>query len=158
MTDVTSGARETSVTIKYGKEFDKTWAVFRGNVEEIRSDLLAYFAVDAEAVAGLTLHELVVNCTKLAQGSATVAGLLGGTVIPASSSPAPGSGGTAFDEPAAPAQPEAPAVNPLLAVIEAQTDVDGLKRVWAENQAAFADAELMAAWKARGKALQGVAA
>lgn len=154
MTDIVSGSRETSVTIKYGKEFDKTWAVFRGSALEIRQQLLDYFDLPHEGTSELSLHALVINCTKLAQGSATVAGILGGTAIPASSSPAPGSGGTAFDEPSAPAEPEAPAVNPLYVAIEQAASVDDLKKLWAENQSAFSDAELMNAWKARGQALQ----
>ena len=57
--------------------------------------------------------------------------------------------------PAAPpsAAPAAAVRHPLVEVIERAVDLDGLKRLWAENQAAFTDPEVMAAWKARGRTL-----
>lgn len=146
----------TTVTIKYGKGYEETWVSFRGSNEDVRKDIVGYFGLaDSASVADLTLSELVVNATNLAHGKGNVAALLGGTVIPSS--------GTTNDEAqsdtraAAWAQAEQqasePAVNPVLAQIEACSTVDELKLLWAENQAAFSDADVEAAYKAKGKAL-----
>ncbi|MGW1258441.1 hypothetical protein ACWD5Q_25490 [Streptomyces sp. NPDC002513] len=43
----------------------------------------------------------------------------------------------------------------LLEQIEACRTIDELKRLWAENQAAFSDSAVMDAWKARGRVLGG---
>jgi hypothetical protein len=156
---------ETTVTIKYGKGYEETWAVFKGSNDEVRGNILDYFAVPAENVEGLSLSELVVNVTNLAHGKGNAAALLGGVVIgsrptePADSATVTQDGKdeaqntTASDPWAddAPAEPQGP--HPVLAVIEAATSVEELKRIWAENQAALTDADLLAAWKAKGKAL-----
>jgi hypothetical protein len=53
-----------------------------------------------------------------------------------------------------PAQPQAKPHQELYDTIASISDVDKLKLLWAENQDAFtADAELLDAWKARGKEL-----
>jgi hypothetical protein len=41
----------------------------------------------------------------------------------------------------------------ILGEIEKKTTVQELKKLWAENQSFFSDAAVMAAWKAKGKAL-----
>lgn len=155
-------ARELTVTIKYGKGYEETWAVFKGMVTEVREDIIAYFGIDSASVAGQTLSELVVNATSIAHGKGNVAATLGAVAIPASDQgnqdSAPAQGQDVWAQAEAAAQQQPPAVNPLFAQIEACGDVGALQRLWAENQAAFADAEVMAAWKAKGKALQGVAA
>jgi len=156
--------RGVSVTIKYGKGYEESWANFTGLLPEVREDICTYFGVDGESVTELTLSELVVNVTALAHGKATASSVLGAVAIPESSSPAPAatvaqSSGdqTEGHDPWTQAGTEPEGPNPLLAQIEACTDVEALKRVWAENQAAFADTELMAVWKAKGKALQEAA-
>jgi hypothetical protein len=159
------------VTIKYGKGYEETWAVFNGQVGEVREDIMSYFGIDPEnsAVANLTPSELVVNVTNLAHGKGNAAALLGGVVIgsqPATATSAPASpkvdegqqpSGSDPWAAAAASTPATPAANPMLALIEAVPDVPALQRLWAENQAAFQDAEVMAAWKAKGKALQQAA-
>lgn len=157
-----------SVTIKYGKGHDDTWAGFTGSPEDIREYVISYFGLDRASVAGLTTDEVVLNATQLAHSTRNVAAALGAVAIPSSesaaSAPAQATSSSGGGDPwaaaagsasSAPAQPE---VNPLVAQIEASPTVDDLKRLWAENQAAFAaDANLMSAWKARGKALSTAA-
>ncbi len=92
-----------------------------------------------------------------------VAGL-GGTVIPKPPPEAPASdpkadeaqvGNAAWDA----AESGEPAPNPLLAAIEAATDVPALQRLYAENTPALAGTpELLTAWKAKGKSLTTAAA
>ena len=66
-----------SITIKYGKGYEETWAGFTGTVPEGREDIIDYFGVDRATVTELTLSELVVNVTNLAHGKGNVAAMLG---------------------------------------------------------------------------------
>ncbi|WP_367135761.1 hypothetical protein [Saccharothrix sp. HUAS TT1] len=164
----TAKARGLSVTIKYDKGHDATWAVFTGTPESIRQDIASYFGVASATLADLSLHEIVVNMTQIAHGVTTAATLLGATVIPTqgqtpvSAPPKPGqdvwadAGNTASTPPwqDLPAAPAAPERNPLLDQIAAAPTIPDLQRLWAENQAAFADGALMDAYKARGRALK----
>lgn len=153
------------MTIKYGKGYEETWAVFNGQTQEVRQDILDYFGIGSVSVANLTLSELVVNVTNLAHGKGNVAALMGGVVLGSQPTEAtanvpaqrtsdeaqqPTSDDGWGDEPAAPAGNP---LQPLYDAVEACADKDALKRLWAENQVAFADADLLAAWKAKGKAL-----
>ena len=141
---------EIVVTIKYGKGYDDSWLVFHGESQAaVRALLRDTFGADDE---GLTLHELVLNCTKIAHGGSAVSTI--GTAIPKSDTSAP-----AGDKPdpwkQAEEQASEPGPNPLIAKVEETETVQALQRVWAENKAEFdADAELMAAYKAHGKKLQ----
>lgn len=155
--------RELTVTIKYGKGYEETWAVFKGNPDEVREDIISYFGLMRDSVTELTLSELVVEVTSLAHGKGNIARFLGGTIIPPSEQSAPPQTSTASNEDpwaaassAAPAPAAQPAEDPnayILGEIEKQTDVASLKRLWAENQSFFSDPSVMAAWKAKGKAL-----
>ena len=149
--------RGLTVTIKYGKGYEETWAVFAGLAGEVRDDIVAFFGIDRESVTGLTLSDVVVNATSIAHGVGNVARVLGGTVI---ASPVPREqreGGDPWVEAAArSATPPAATKNPLVERIEKASDLDALKRIWAENQAAFQDSAVMDAWKARGRALRTV--
>lgn len=102
--------------------------------------------------------------TNLAHGKGNVAAMLGGVVLGSK----PTEATTTSDEGQQPtgsaawAEAEAETAAPsepvdLLASlregIESALDRTALKRLWAENQEAFADADLTAAWKAKGKSL-----
>ncbi|WLW38583.1 hypothetical protein [Streptomyces phage Verabelle] len=156
--------RELTVTIKYGKGYEETWAVFKGNPDEVREDIISYFGLMRDSVTELTLSELVVEVTSLAHGKGNIARFLGGTIIPPSEAgPDPAPAASSNEDPWAAASsstPSAPAAQPaedpnayILGEIEKQADVAGLKRLWAENQNFFSDPAVMAAWKAKGKAL-----
>lgn len=167
-TNVVAEGKNVTVTIKYGKAYEETWAVFRGTVAEIREMILEYFGIEIQIVEHLTTHELVVNVTNLAHGTGNAAAILGAVVIPASEggvkavqsetgNPWAGLGeGTA--EGAVKATPAASTVSAHQHVIDAfakATDVKELQKVWAANQSAFSDEAVVTAYKARGKELNG---
>lgn len=155
MTDAWSAGAETSVTIKSGKGYDDSWYVFRGRPEEIKAQLVDFFGIPSASVAGLSVFEVAVNCRQIAQGNESTVAALGGTIVPADTKP---SQTTPGDDPWAAIEAGAPdesAPNPILGQIEACKTTDELKRLWAENQAAFADSAVMDAWKAKGKSLAG---
>ena len=160
-----------TVTIKYGKSYEETWAVFKGSVEAIRRMVIDYFGVAPEAVTELTTHELVVNMTNVAQGTGNAAALLGAVVIPASESgskPVQSAGGNPWadldEDPvterlsdSAIAHRADVAASQHQHVIDAfakAADVKALQAVWAANQHAFSDSAVVEAYKARGKELQ----
>lgn len=155
-------SRGVTVTIKYGRGYESPWAVFHGQPDEVRADLTAFFGLSAEAVAGLTLSDIVVNATTQAHAVATIAtGLGGATVIESrpdpSTKPVTDTASTAdpWTQASAPqpAQPSKPAENPLLARIARASDVPSLQRIWADDPTAFTDPAVMQAWKARGRVL-----
>ena len=136
---------ETSVTIKYGKGYDESWATFRGTTETVTQQINDYFNIEAGKFT--SLHDLVVDATRLAHNVSYVAKNAGGQVLSKGEQAAP----AAESAPETPAEPEK---SPTYALIEAATARAELTRMWAENKAEFeADAELMAAWKAKGKSL-----
>jgi len=160
---------ETTVTIKYGKSYDDTWAVFRGRPEEIRSDILSYFGMDPETQRGLSLSSIVINATNVAHGKGLIATALGATVIEETTTDEPAAkpasdpwAAAASTTPVHTVADQAPAKEDpntwILGEIEKQASVQELKKLWADNQSFFSDASVMAAWKAKGKSLQGVAA
>ncbi|MFF4510576.1 hypothetical protein [Streptomyces mirabilis] len=156
---------ELSVTIKYGKSYDDTWAVFKGTTSEIRADILDFFGMDPATQVGLSLSSIVTNATQVAHGKGLIATALGATVIEETAEPAkpptddPWAAASATQSgpwpgSASVAEPKKEDPNAyILGEIEKQTTVDGLKKLWAANQSFFSDAAVMAAWKAKGKAL-----
>ncbi|MFI2674004.1 hypothetical protein ACH5AU_31360 [Streptomyces albidoflavus] len=150
--------RSVQVTVKSGREQDDWWAVFRGANHEVYDDLSVFFGLDSENVTNLSLHELVSEASKLAQGAALITKGLGATPIPAPQ-PSAGDPWTEAAHPAAPAEVSAAqdSTTALLDQVAACATTEELKRLWATNQAAFADQAVMDAWKARGRALKGAA-
>lgn len=148
---------EISVTIKYHKGYEASWAVFRGeSVEDLKNDLADYFGLDRESVTALPLHDVVLNVTQIAHGTQTAASVLGAVSIPGTpDAPDEGQANPWAQSGGEPAKPSEDPNGFLRDAIADATDVDSLKRLWAENQAAFAgDADLLAAWKAKGKSLK----
>ncbi|MGW8953516.1 hypothetical protein [Streptomyces sp. NPDC055709] len=156
-----------SVTIKYDKGHDATWAVFKGTAGEIRADVMEFFGMDPATQAGLSLSSIVTNATQIAHGKGLIATALGATVIEETTSEAPAkpqgdpwaAAASTQSGPwpgsASVAEPKSSDPNAyILGEIEKQTTVDGLKKLWAANQSFFSDASVMAAWKAKGKSLQ----
>ncbi|WJN62576.1 hypothetical protein [Streptomyces phage phiScoe1] len=155
------------VTIKYGKGYDDSWVVFEGATQEIRTEVIDYFGMDPETQRGLSLSSIVVNATNIAHGKALIATALGATVVEETTEPAkptddPWAAASAAQSSgpwpgsASVAEPKKEDPNAyILGEIEKQTTVDGLKKLWAANQSFFSDASVMAAWKAKGKSLQG---
>lgn len=138
---------ETSVTIKYGKGYDESWATFRGTTENVTQQINDYFNVEAGTFT--SLHDLVTEATRLAHNTSYVAKNAGGQVLTKGEQAEPAAQPAAAE--AAPAEPEKPAA---FALIDAATDRNELKRIWAENKTEFeANADLMSAWKTKGKSL-----
>ena len=157
---------ETTVTIKYGKGYEETWAVFKGSVPGIREQIIDYFGLLRDAVAEYTLHELVINVTNLAHGTGNAAAILGAVVIPpseAGAKPVESTGGnpwaglgvgTADVAVKAKAAPAAASENQhVIDAFAKAPDVKELQKVWAANQSAFSDPAVVEAYKARGKEL-----
>jgi hypothetical protein len=161
--------RSTSLTVKYGKDYDDPWVVFRGSPSAIREQALEYFGVTPDERQGqLDTHSLVIELVYLAQSSYHVATQAGGQTIPpktdavpadekpsseAAEIPEPSSpaGGDVWERAAAARKKPEPT---LLERIEAcETRVE-LQDLFVANQEALAPGtEAREAWKARGKAL-----
>lgn len=162
--------RETTVTIKYGKGYEESWAVFKGSPVEVREDIIDYFGLPRESVAGaMTLHQLVTTVTQIAHGTNTAAASLGAVSIAAPSTtttaaPAQSAPAASNEDPWDLAARQAdkmdsarggsPTENPMLQRIADCKTTDDLRKLWATNQAAFSDSGVMDAWKARGRALK----
>ncbi|WP_405799462.1 hypothetical protein [Streptomyces sp. NBC_01506] len=155
---------ETTVTIKYGKSYDDTWAVFKGTSAEIRANILEFFGMDPTTQQGLSLSGVVINATNIAHGKGLIATALGATVVEETApnteptkptgdpwAAASASSGSASVTTSKQADPNAY----ILGEIAKKATVKELKELWAANQTFFSDPAVMAAWKAKGKALQG---
>lgn len=150
---------ELSVTIKYGRGYDESWAVFRGESSEaIQTQLRSYFGLGPDFSDGLTLHELVLNCTKVAHGGSAASEIA--RAVPSGSADSVSS--TNDDKPDPWKQAETPA-DPepeltLTDLVRKCESVKDLQLLWSENKQAFADdPDLMAAYKAHGTDLQTAA-
>lgn len=155
--DVFSGEAGRT-TIKGGKGYEETWHSFDGSPSRRKQDMIEYFGLDSESVSGLTPYEVAVQCEQIAHGVGNVTRTLGGTPVAQNDSAeadtdAFAQAKAAQQRAAKEAQSESEAPNPLYKAIADAETVDALKLLWAENQAAFTDTDLMTAWKARGKEL-----
>lgn len=151
------------MTIKFqGK--DAPWCVYRGTAEEIKDALALDFELDCASVADLSLSAVVNNAQRHAEALSAVKGTVLATVATSASTAPTGASSDEAQQPtgtdawaaaeaAGTEQKTEDPLAPLYAAIEAATNRDALKRLWAENQAAFADADLTAAWKTKGKSL-----
>jgi hypothetical protein len=146
-----------SVTMKHNGKYEDPWIVFHGSVEKVKDDMIRAFGLGEGDVpfADRSLSDVLYEANKQSVAEYNAATALNGTVIKTKRGkghalPDPGK----TDE-ATVTDPKAdePEVNPLLAKIEAVPDVGALQKLWAENQAAFTEPDIMAAYKARGKAL-----
>jgi hypothetical protein len=162
--------RPLSITIKYGKGYEETWAVFQGTAAEVRTGIEDYFGLSIQETEELTLNQLVVNVTKLAHGTQAAASKLGAVSIPKSQAVAPQRLAEPEQEaptkdpwteaekapPAKPAEPAKPARNPIYDEIDACTSIKpALTKVWATHQDAInADEDLLDYFKAHGAKLK----
>ncbi|MFF3017132.1 hypothetical protein [Streptomyces sp. NPDC057939] len=136
-----------SITIKVpcGEGETAPQVAFRGNASGLREELGSFFGLESKSVTTLTLHEILVEVSQLARSAEAISSGLGARVVPQASAPTP------------PAPQGGPAGSPASAVLEqiaACQTADELRRLWAANQAAFAESVVMDAWKARGRTLQ----
>ncbi|WP_329022486.1 hypothetical protein [Streptomyces sp. NBC_00690] len=140
-----------SVTIKYGQSYQDTQVAFHGPPADVRAQIIDFFGFECQHVTNLTLSELIVEATSIAHGTGDIAGILGGRIVPPEA-PADPEG---KEDPWNQAQESAPSSGSawIVAEIERQKSVADLQRLWAANQAAFAEPSVMAAYKAKGRAL-----
>lgn len=159
MTDP-SAPREVGVTLKFPEsaryKADNPWITFRGTPESIRESIVAVMGWTAEDTNDLTLAALVYNAQRDVTAIGSAGNGLGGRVI----SEGKASGPAWEEAKSSPAEPAAPeksaeelAVERLTAEVAKVADVAELQQLWARNQEAFKNEGLMAAYKARGKAL-----
>lgn len=164
--------RGVTVTIKYGAGFDQPWLVFRGLPQEVRDDLIESFGLDRAENLKIPLSGVVLNATQVAHAKGSIGSTLGATSVSESASDStsakPSAPASTNDEAQADpwasateaaqeaaAKEEAADPNKILRdTIDGISSLDDLKALWADNQEAFKDAELLAHWKARGKALK----
>ncbi|MBT2544522.1 hypothetical protein J7E99_28440 [Streptomyces sp. ISL-44] len=143
------------ITIKYGKSYEDTWAVFRGSVRQVRELLCDYFGFECKDVTSLSLSDLVVNATTLAHGKGNIASILDARIIPDDTTDAAPADDPWAAASVAPSHPETDSGSAwILGEIEKQTSVADLQKLWAANQSHFADPAVMTAYKARGRALK----
>ncbi|MEU3265132.1 hypothetical protein [Streptomyces bacillaris] len=142
------------VTIKYGKGYEDTWAVFRGSVGQVRELICDYFGFECKYETGLSLSDLVVNATNLAHGKGNVASILDARII--SEAPAQTAESDPWTAASAPQEEQSTSNTSawILGEIEKQASIADLQKLWASNQAMFADPAVMTAYKARGRALK----
>ncbi|MGA5019234.1 hypothetical protein ACPCAA_17680 [Streptomyces griseoincarnatus] len=142
------------VTIKYGRGYEDTWAVFRGTVPQVRQLICDYFGFECKDETGLSLSDLVVNATNLAHGKGNVASILDARVVPETPAQEPANDVWAAASASKTEQTSDNKSAWILGEIEKANSLDGLKKLWAANQAMFADSAVMDAYKARGRALK----
>lgn len=182
MTETYELASRTSVTYKTGEKYKESLINFAGDRQAVRADTIAFFGLDPEACETMTDFEIRQAADAIAQAVVAVTNKLEGKVAPKTAPAASAESASvatdgipaavheamkngdpwvqAGEAEATPAKPEAPAPTALevmLDTVNAQTSVKDLQKVWAENKALFEDADLMAAYKTKGKALQAAA-
>ena len=146
-----------SVTIKYGKGYEHTWAGFRGSVRQVRDNIIGFFGMTPEETTGLTLSEVVTNATTLAHAKGNLGGGLGGvTALPHSEKPKQAGDPWAGTQQAAKPEDGDGLTEAVTKEIEATKTVDELKLVYGKNKGLFdSRPELLAVWKAHGRKLSG---
>lgn len=148
-------AGEVSVTLKHDGKYEAPWMVFRGRPESVKADILAAFGWDTEAGEGKSLYEIALQADRQAKAEYAVQSQAGGRVISKERKRSSTSANVDTDAASSEQQTSdtSEAGNPLADQIAAINNVDDLKKLWAENQEAFQDGDLMDVWKARGKEL-----
>lgn len=135
---------EVTVTIKFGKDYDAPWIVFRGSPASAHDEIVSTFGFDAKESEGLTLAQLTLNATKAAKAANGVSSAGGTAVSPWGARRASGRGHTQ--------EKSEPKGNPLAQLIEGCTTLTEIQAVWGDYSSALqSDEELLALFKAKGK-------
>lgn len=61
-----------TVTLKYGREQESPWIVFKGTAAEVFASILETFKLDPAAWEGFSLHQLVLETNKLADAHGVI--------------------------------------------------------------------------------------
>lgn len=154
----------STFTIKYAGGFDAPWFVFEGSPSEIKAQLIEAFDLDPAEAEELSTHEVGLKATVLAQATAAASlslaavpqGRSGGW--PNKSDKKWTKGGSKSSEGSSaqaeePKKPEHP-FQAVLDGIAGASSTEELTRIWVTAGAGQQDADVLKAFKAKGKALQ----
>jgi len=141
-----------SVTLKHNGKYEDPWVVFHGSPARIREQIIEFFDMGTEVSDDASVANVVYEANKIASREYNAAQQLGGVVI-------------STNKPGAKSQPKAqgetkPAATDdksefIAGKIASAPDMDSLTDVWGDYATEIkADENLMAAFKARGKALK----
>jgi len=164
----------TSLTLKYPetKRYEGApWVVFKGSVGQIKDQVVAYFGYDQNQIAGMTMHEITLLANQSIRSAGALAINLGARPIsqddeqqswgnPQGAPEGAVKGNAVWEQVGSTPPAAAPAENPhagLIGLLKEAATIDDLKRLWVTNKPAFEDAEVAAAYKARGQALKAAA-
>ena len=137
--------RGITVTIKSGKEYDKSWEVFHGSPAEVREDMLAYYGISANDVTKLTTHELQVLIAAQVQVE-TVADIR--AILHGEESVEP------VNDEVKQARPVVETAEELLTAVQNAPSDDALTELWYLRKHLF-DSKIIAAAKKRREELEG---
>lgn len=164
MTDSPFNGADVTVTIKRGADYGASWNVFRGTPQGVKEQMVEYYGLDADALADADPGTVEMEAMQAARAGYLVADQLGGKVqsinktkpaskakkAPSKPKPEPEvNEGQAQDNDAA----EEDALAGIRAEIARITNPDDLNKLWAKNQQAFVNGDLLDEWKARGREL-----
>lgn len=132
-----SDGERLTVTIKYqenSNKYDQPWAVFHGDVQSIREDIIRYFELTDDEHKGLPLHAVVLNARRYAHGLNTFASVLGGAVVEVVEDEPKAVGGQPVEE-----DWSAPVVtdDDVVASINAATSKGDIKAIYVAHKARF---------------------
>lgn len=151
--------RGVTVTLKFGGGFEYPWVVLRGTPDEVKQDIAQIFGFESASVADATIASVIRDAAQEALALGNALAGLGAQPVRRNSGGSKGGSKSQPDEAQADVAAAA-AADPLAELkkaIDDAADIDALKVLWAENQEAFQDADLLAAWKAKGQALKSAA-
>jgi len=151
----------STATIKFDGAHGAPWYVAYGSPEEIKAELIDAFALDGASDAGLSLGEVIVEATRVAQATWRAASKLGGQIVGIENHRAPAqatnpmpatspTGEAAWDAAAGaepPFEPNVPSepVDPLIAQIESARSMAEFASIWQANKDRFAEDAVKAA-------------
>lgn len=146
---------EITATVKYGASYEDPWLTFKGaSAPEVKAAIIEAFELDGTA-RKLSLAWVVQEASRMATSSQILSSKLGATpVIEEGGKEDPWATAEAgADKNVWPEEKESPA-DQMRRLIAGCGSVEELKRLWVDNQTAFQDPDLMAAYKARGRELK----
>ncbi|GGU77320.1 hypothetical protein GCM10010211_49050 [Streptomyces albospinus] len=139
------------VSVPFGADTEDPTIRLSGPEGAVREAIGSSFRFDSDTLTNATLAELIIEASRMARSASQIVHGLGASVVPSQ----PDSQASTPRPAAQPPMPEQSGAKALLEQIDSCRTIDELKRLWAENQAAFSDSSVMDAWKARGRVLAG---
>lgn len=144
-------ASTMSATFKHRGKYEDPWIVFHGTPSEIRENVIEAFDLAGEVAEGASVADVIYQADRKSKALYALATDLGAQVVKVT----PPNGPTKK----APAEGDRPAEGKAAFIAEKIAEaenMDQVKEIWAEFSSDIkADSDLMAAFKARGKELNG---